>query len=188
MLLFRVAGPFEVHPTEYAAGRMIDKGSSDRFWAEHGDLASEVGCYVFGFRASHGLIPAYVGQSKTGFKHECFQHHKLTHYNSALLDRIAGTPIMFFVLRSEGSTGVLETCIDQLEHFLIQLAAKRNPELENVHRVDWAIQGVWRSRGGQPSQAALSLRKLLSFHEESMVAAPSSEERDESSQEEAAIS
>jgi hypothetical protein len=97
MLSFHVEGPFEIAPVHEQGGKLIEKTAVEKFWADEdkAHLADAVGCYLFGFRTGGGLLPVYVGQSKTGFKHECFGHHKLTHYNTALVQRLAGTPIMF---------------------------------------------------------------------------------------------
>ena len=163
MLRFRIEGPFEIEPIHEAGGKLIQKTSVDKFWSDDGKshLEEAVGCYVFGFRAGSGLVPVYVGQSKTGFKNECFQHHKLTHYNNALVKRRRGTPIMFFVVKDEGATSVFEACIGVVEHFLIQNALARNPGLENVQLSDWIIQGVYRSTPGGQSDSARLFRKFL---------------------------
>ena len=105
------------------------------------------------------MVPAYVGQAKAGFRNECFDHHKLTHYNTALVKRKSGTPIMFFVCKEEGSTHEFEACIDRVENLLIQFALTRNHELTNVHIGDWCIQGVYR--GGRRSQFAKLFRQLM---------------------------
>jgi hypothetical protein len=166
MLHFRVDGPFEIEPYHGANGRIIEQTAIERFWDRYGEHADATGCYVFGFRASHGMVPVYVGQAKNGFKHECFQHHKLTHYNTALVNRKSGTPIIFFVSRDAGPTSSFEACIDQVERLLIQFALSRNPALANVHRTDWSIQGVYRSKGGEPSNAAKQFRRLLGLDPE----------------------
>ena len=97
MLRFRVEGPFEIAPVHEANGRLVERTSIDKFWDDQdkADLANAVGCYVFGFRAGGGLLPVYVGQSKTGFRHECFEHHKLTHYNTAIARGSRARPSCF---------------------------------------------------------------------------------------------
>jgi hypothetical protein len=160
MIHFRVEGPFEVEPLHGKHGRVIQKECIERFWEENPELADEIGCYIFGLRTGGGLTPIYVGQSKTGFKRECFQHHKLTYYNEAVVTH-TGTPIMFFVVRDSGPTGSLETCLDQVEHYLIQLAVQHNPDLANVKRVEWSISGLFHSGRGQPSASAKALRQIL---------------------------
>ncbi|HEY7315542.1 MAG TPA: hypothetical protein VH643_39805 [Gemmataceae bacterium] len=160
MIRFRVEGPLVVRPLQGIHGRMIEKSAIERFWEENPDLADEVGCYIFGMRSGGGLTPIYVGQSTTGFKHECFQHHKLTHYNEALVTR-NGTPIMFFVVKDAGPQSILETCLDQVEHYLIQLAVQHNPDLANVKRVEWSIPGVFHAEPGHPTASAMALRQIL---------------------------
>ena len=106
MIKFKVQGPYEIEPIHVPGGKLIDKSAVEKFWSDDGksELAECVGCYVFGFRSSKGTVPAYVGQAKTGFRNECFDYHKLAHYNSALVKRKSGTPVMFFVCKEEGST------------------------------------------------------------------------------------
>ena len=119
-----------------------------------------MGCYIFGLRTGGGLTPIYVGKSSTGFKRECFQHDKLTHYNEALVMH-SGTPVMFFVVKDSGPEATIETCLDQVENYLIQLAVQRNPKLANVKKVEWSISGVFRAGSGHPSASATAFRQML---------------------------
>lgn len=160
MITFRVEGPFEIPVMKGAMGRVIDKDARSRFWEQYATLGSEMGCYVFGIRAGKGILPVYVGQAKNTFAQECLADHKLTHYNAEIARR-RGTPVLFFVARDGGTSGALETCLDHVEHFLIQVAVERNPELANVRRVEWSIQGVFRSDSGRTSDAARLLRRAL---------------------------
>jgi len=116
-----------------------------------------VGCYIFGVRAGKGIVPLYAGQSKVTFKTECFTYHKLHRYGKALAKRRIGTPVMFFLVKEQGSSA----CIDDVEAFLIQNALVKNPDLANVHRKAWCITGVLRSGKGPPSRSARHLRRLL---------------------------
>jgi hypothetical protein len=102
MISFRVEGPFEIKPLHLHYGRVIQKEVIEKFWEENPECSEGLGCYIFGMRTGGGLIPIYVGKSSTGFRHECFQHHKLTHYNEAIASQ-KGTPIMFFVVKDSGS-------------------------------------------------------------------------------------
>lgn len=160
MIQFQVEGPLEIKPLHGSHGRLIERSAIERFWEDNPELAEEIGCYIFGMRSGGGLMPIYVGQSTTGFKHECFQHHKLTHYNEALVTR-SGTAIMFFVLKESGPQSTLETCLDQVEHYLIQLAVQHNPDLANVKRVEWTIPGVFHTGPGHPTASAKALRQIL---------------------------
>lgn len=160
MIRFRVEGPLVIAPLQGSHGRMIEKTAIAKFWEQNQELADEVGCYVFGMRTGGGLTPIYVGQSKTGFQHECFHYHKLAHYNEALITR-SGTPIMFFVVKDSGPQSILETCLNQVEHYLIQLAVQHNPDLANVKKVEWSIPGVFHAGPGQPSASAKALRQIL---------------------------
>ena len=68
---------------------------------------------------------------------------------------------MFFVVKDEGPEGALGTCLDHVEHFLIQMAAEKNPDLSNVKRLEYRINGVFRTSLGPPSKAARELRRML---------------------------
>ena len=160
MITFRVEGPFVIPVMKGAVGRLIDAGARSKFWDEYRHLAAEVGCYVFGIRAGQGIVPVYVGQAKCGFGQECLTDQKLMHYNTELARR-RGTPVLFLVAKEGGSNGAIETCINHVEHLLIQFALERNPELENVQRVEWSIDGVFRSGPGRVSDAARLLRRTL---------------------------
>ena len=148
-------------PTRGKGGRLIDRASADRFWGAYPELADCVGCYLFGVRASRGYVPIYVGQASTGFRNECFEATKLEHYNRAMNQRGRGTPVLFFVVKDEGPEGSLDSCLDHVEHFLIQMAAEKNAELSNVKRLEFRIQGVFRASMGPPSKAARELRRML---------------------------
>jgi len=157
---FRVEGPLDVKPHQGPHGRIIQVENSKKFWEENPDLAEAVGCYIFGLRTGGGLTPIYVGQSKTGFRKECFQPHKLNHYNGALANR-TGTPIMFFVVPDNCPQASLETCLNQVENYLIQLAVQHNPDLANVKIVEWSIPGVFHAGPGHLSESAKALRQIL---------------------------
>jgi hypothetical protein len=163
MIKFNVEGPYEIEPIHAPGGKLIEKSAVEKFWMDEkkSELAECVGCYVFGFRSSRGIVPAYVGQAKTGFRNECFDHHKLTHYNTALVKRKSGTPVMFFVSKAEGSTHEFEACIDRVEYLLIQFALTRNSELTNVHIADWCIQGVYRNSVGHKSESATLFCEMM---------------------------
>ena len=161
MVVFNVRGPFPIKLRRRPGGRFIDVETIARFWSQCADLVEETGCYVFGVRAGRGIVPAYVGQSTTGFKNECFESHKLQHYHGALADRAKATPVMFFLVRTEGPASTVEASVDRLEDFLIQIASDRNPSLRNVRRVEWCIQGVVRSQPGPPSDAAVFFRRMM---------------------------
>ena len=141
---------------------MIDQASADRFWSEHPDLANAIGCYVFGVRAGRGgYVPIYVGRASNGFRNECFAYHKRDRYNTALNNRGACTPVMFFVVKESGPDGALDTCLDHVEHFLMQVASERNADLANERRVDYRILGVFRTSVGPPSKSSRLLRRML---------------------------
>jgi hypothetical protein len=169
MIHFRVEGPYKIKKSRKKQGYSIDKEAVRRFWTENQHIADEVGCYVFSLRTGRGLMPFYVGQSKTGFRHECFTDDKICHYHETIVDH-CGTPFMFFLVKHSGPNAILETCLNQVENYLIQLASQRNPHLENVKRVAWSVHGIFNSPRGQPSHSAKQLRRLLGISRSSIEA------------------
>lgn len=162
MYEFTVHGPYPVTVTVLPGGRQIDPASAEQFWASQPDLADAVGCYVFGLNTSGGITPWYVGKSSTGFRHECFQYHKLRHYTEVIL-RHRGTPVVFLIKKESGPPGSLEGCLTRVEQYLIEEAVHHNSELMNVQRVEWCIRGIYHSSPGRQSDDALALRRALGF-------------------------
>jgi len=160
MYEFTVHGPYSVAVTVLPHGRQIDVGSAEQFWATQPDLADAVGCYVFGLKTGGGITPWYVGKSGTGFRHECFQSHKLQHYNETLM-RHVGTPVVFLIRKESGPPGSLESCLHRVEEYLIAEALHHNPELTNIQRVEWSIRGIYHSSRGRQSGDALLLSRAL---------------------------
>ena len=161
MITFRAIGPLIVVPSEGPRGRLIDEAAAARFWAANPTLKRRVGCYVFGVRAGKGYVPLYVGKAAVGFEQEVFADHKLKHYNASLLPRQRGTAVLFLVAKDSGGRSGLDSCLRHIEHYLIQLAAEKNPKLSNIRRQEYRILGVFR-RGEWPlSPGAKELRRML---------------------------
>lgn len=144
--------------------RAIAPGELRNFWAfveeQHPGLPSAFGCYVFAIRVGRGTLPWYVGKTCRGFKSECFELHKLRHYDDALTDKMRGTPLLYFVARmTRGgrlSTSASAKEADFLESTLIGMALKRNTDLKNVSGTKFLseihVPGLVNPRKGrQPS-------------------------------------
>ena len=165
MASFSVKGPFDVPCTTQKGGRSIAKGDIKMFWDEHDDIAGERGCYIFGFRASKGSKPTYVGKATKSFKQEIFAPHKLNKYSQGFNDRIKGTPIMFFICLDRTKGPVNKSAINDAESYLIQTSLVANKKLTNEKKTalePWGIRGIIRSHGA-PSKAATELRKCLNL-------------------------
>jgi hypothetical protein len=163
---FGVAGPFDVPFSDEPGGRSIDGDSGRALFQEPEarELPRGKGCYVFGIRGSYGLVtPWYIGKtSKSDFETECFTSHKLVKYNRALTKTGRGTPVLIFLVHPRSRGKPNSEAIDQLETFMIQLAAKVNPNLLNLTKKEgrwWSIRGF--EGKGRPSLAAKALARTL---------------------------
>ena len=119
-----------------------DKDSLRYFWEtveeiEEG-LSQAIGIYIFSIRAGKGSIPWYVGKAeKQVFMKECFQHHKLTHYNNCIAKR-KGTPLLTLIPKFTKKdyfvqpNGYEHADITTLEKMLIGTCLKKNPKLANA--------------------------------------------------------
>lgn len=164
--LFLVEGPYEIPYYQGKAGRVILDDNVKAFWKQHGTIAGQRGCYVFGIRAGKGYTPGYVGKATKSFKQESFSSHKLMRYQQFLADYQKGTPVMFFVLAPAKKGAPNAKHIGELEDFLIQIAIAANPDLLNVkgtRQEEWGIKGVIRSGLGKPSSSAKEFIKFMSF-------------------------
>ncbi len=163
---FDVKGPFDVPFDDEPGGRSIDGDCGRALFQnpEAAGLGASKGCYVFGIRASHGLItPWYAGKTtRSDFERECFASHKLVAYNRALTKVSRGTPVLIFIVHPRSRGKPNSEAIRQLESFLIQLAAARNPHLLNKTLKEgrwWAIRGLGGS--GRRNRASKALARTL---------------------------
>ena len=163
MATFSVSGPFSIQCTKQKVGRSITKEDISAFWKAHAEIAAKRGCYVFGFKASKGSKPMYVGKATKTFKQEVFQYHKKDKYAQALGSQAKGTPVMFFVSLNKAQGPVSKSAIDEVETYLIQAGMAANKNLLNDKKTSvesWSISGLIRSKGKAPKQA-LDLRKMI---------------------------
>jgi hypothetical protein len=160
---FSVKGPFNVPVAKFKVGRGIDKTGIATFWEAHSELATQYGCYVFGFRAAKGSKPVYVGKATRTFKQEVFTDHKLNKYSQAFAVQAKGVPILFFVCLNRAKGARNKTAIDEVESFLIQAGLAANKNLLNDRKISvesWSIGGILRSRGKAPAPAQ-AFRKFI---------------------------
>jgi hypothetical protein len=157
---YGVYGPF---PIPAGRPRFIEKRARDDVFDQAESacrgLSQAHGCYIFSMRAGRGYRPWYVGKAcgKGGFRGECFQAHKLQHYNSVVTKTRRGTPVLHLIARSTRS-GKLSFRnagqeIEWLERMLIGLALRENPELLNrkdtKYLKDLVVPGIL-GRPGKP--------------------------------------
>lgn len=167
---FVLYGPFSIafdggskkHP------KFIERKQEKTFWTQAGasTLREKRGCYVFALRASRGFVPWYVGKTNKGFAKECFTPAKLNIYNSVMHQRLRGTPVLFFVAPRGNRTVVSKEIVHEVEIYLIQTAARRNPGLKNVHHAKkptWLIQGAVYSNRGKPPETAQKFKTMMAL-------------------------
>lgn len=130
------------------------------FWEKCPDLAKQQGCYVFGIKVSKGITPYYIGKATKSFGQEIFTDSKIRRYNNVLAITKKGTPTMFLVSYPRKGAKVN---IKQLEDFLIQLAAIKNPKIQNIKgtkQPTWSIKNILRS-SGKPNKHAKTFKKMM---------------------------
>lgn len=160
----------------------IDRKALKEWWSHQVlpngfELGSAIGCYVFSISSGRGTMPWYVGKaSGQVFQEECFEHHKLTHYNDVLASRERGKPCLTLFVKLTPK-GRLAKSSDRegahkdivfLENHLIGLCIKRNSELRNVRDTAFLrsmeVPGLLNTprggRGGR-SSGVQALKKLL---------------------------
>ena len=178
MSYYYTFGPFPVPRKGGAGGKKVLDGSKaaiNRFWEgveqTVSGLSAARGCYIFGVNAGRGVTPWYVGQSKTGFKNECFKDAKINHYHDVINDISKGTPVLILLARYTQGNKVSKTIdpheVDFVEQYMIGLALNKNANLRNVKNTKFLrtlqIPGVLNNPLGKPNAGALLLRQALGF-------------------------
>jgi len=134
--------PFEI--PRQTTNKLVanDNNSLALFWEEIEDecegLSEAIGIYIFSIRAGKGNLPWYVGKAeKQVFKSECFQHHKLTHYNNCIAGK-RGTPLLTLIPKFTQNdyftqpNGQTHADISALEKMLIGTCLQKNTNLANI--------------------------------------------------------
>lgn len=163
---YEVLGPYDLQVTKRKKGkatvRNMTRDDVSLFWNENDEIASRRGCYIFGMRNGPGQKPWYVGMTKNSFKQECLNDRNSRIINEIMVLR-KGTPVLYFVVPYNKRKGNKRD-VEQIETFLIQQAANKNPEIYNVvgkSKPVWCIDGVVRGRHGQNCAASKELRRML---------------------------
>ncbi len=152
-----------------------DKESMSSFWEqveeEEEGLSQAIGVYIFSIRAGKGNLPWYVGKAeKTRFISECFQHHKLTHYNSCIAGR-RGTPLLTLIPKFTQNNyfakpnGNSHADITTLEKMLIGTCIQKNNQLTNIrdtklHR-EMMLPGYVNTPQGGMSNCVKEFKNLI---------------------------
>ena len=170
---YEIFGGFEI-PRKPGKPAVADTRDRQAFWKEldeaHPGLSSARGCYVFGIRAGRGILPWYVGKTcKQSFKGECFELHKLRHYDDAISDKKRGTPLLYLVARMTKSgrfaTSAPPNEVRFLEHMLIGMALQRNKFLKNIAHTTFLkglhVPGLVNPGKGPPRGAAAVFKRMV---------------------------
>lgn len=176
MTLYHTFGPFIIpRRTSPSGNKVLDSSaeSISAFWdvvdKKRRQLSTACGCYIFAIRAGGGIKPWYVGQSKTGFRNECFQPSKVNHYHDIVNNSLKGTPVLIFVARHT-TAGNLSTTLsireaNFVEQYLISFALWNNPALKNIKNTSYLrtlqIPGILNNPTGKPSAGAALLQRTL---------------------------
>ena len=173
MFYFYPYGPFPMPKS--ATKRRIDKDSQKDFWfkrdTKYNGLSYAVGCYIFSIRRSGGRpVPWYVGKTEKYYRSECFDSHKLEHFNNAL-DENSGTPLLTLIAKRTPGGNFANPSVNEhldiqfLEKHLIALAIRCNPELKNKKDTRFlreiVVPGILNTPPVRQSGSVSELKKLL---------------------------
>ena len=166
MVQFVVKGPFPVPLRKgVTGGRLIHQEQLKAIVQECDDV-SKPGCYVFSCASGRGSLPVYVGKASKNIFKEAFNDRNINSLNEYLSNR-RKAKIEFYVIHQanvRGQTGN-ETCIDDIEDWLIGFASRRTAQLLNIHGArptKWSIAGVANHDSrGHPGSSVLSFKAMM---------------------------
>lgn len=174
-LNFEIFGAFDI-PRLKSDRDEIDTCALIDWWAGHESrvgmpLGISLGCYIFSMRSGGGTLPWYVGKTEISFRQECFQPHKLRHYERIMRNNAKGTPQLTLIANvTPGGKPVKpskngHSQIEFLEKYLIMECLRRNDELVNSKNTALLrkikVPGVVNPARGKPSTEAQELAKLI---------------------------
>jgi len=152
-----------------------DKHEIKSFWEEVEDedegLSSSIGIYIFSIRAGRGILPWYVGKAeKCGFIGECFQPHKITHFDNCIASR-KGTPLLTLIPKFTNNdrftkpNGKIHHDISSLEKMLIGSCLQKNKELVNARDTklfkEMIVHGYLNTPQGGISKSVKEFKKII---------------------------
>lgn len=166
--------PFEI-PKQDNGLITRDKVKLREFWeivdAEEEGLSDAIGIYIFSIRAGRGVLPWYVGKSeKTSFFKECFQAHKVNHYDNCIAGR-RGTPILTLIPKLTQAdyfaqpNGSPQRDISTLEKMFIGACLQKNKDLVNARDTkifrEMVVPGYLNTQQGGVANSVKELKKLI---------------------------
>lgn len=171
-MFFKVYGPLKLNlPPD---SKLITKETLTSLIAEVEEteegLSKACGCYVFGVRASKGIVPWYVGQTNKELVKEALNSTNMGHYNR-VMEKKTGTPVLFLVPkftptgRFGRSTSKPSKAITFLEEWLIANALKKNQKLINSKKTFFIknvhVTGILNATHGTATVSSSKLKKTL---------------------------
>lgn len=172
---FLVYGPFEMIRDPETGLVAHDKASKNYFWETVDKmevcLSDACGCYVFALSSGGSKRPWYIGKAeKQAFRAECFQPHKINHYNS-IVGKLKGRPLLYLIAKITSDNYFTRPSsngndqISTLENMLIGIALSRNKDLLNLKGTKYMreliVHGLINASPGNPGIPTIDLRKTL---------------------------
>ena len=102
---FIAAGPFDV-PLQPGVrkAKLIDRAGAKSLAGQSNGFLRR-GCYVFGIRAGRGMLPIYVGMTKSqNLITEAFNEKNLNRVNE-YINRQKGNPVIYIIYQKAGKGG-----------------------------------------------------------------------------------
>ncbi|MBV1712699.1 MAG: hypothetical protein KUA37_11970 [Desulfomicrobium sp.] len=173
-MIFSPYGSFVI-PKQEKGLISTDRDELKKFWKnveeEAEGLSSAIGIYIFSIRAGKGMRPWYVGKTENaGFFKECFQPHKINHYNYCIAKR-KGTPLLTFIPKLTQAdnlaqpNGRPQKDISSLEKMLIGACLQKNKDLVNARDTkifrDMVVHGYLNNPQGGVKNSVKEFKKLI---------------------------
>ena len=165
MVEFTVKGPYDV-PVKVvgSSARFVDKELLRSLLSQSDGAIAKAGCYVFSLRAARGCIPVYVGKATRNILREAFNDRNCNNLAEYINARQRGRLQISIV--HQNKMRLLQgnkDCIADIEEYLIGYAARRNPDLINIHGTggaSWSIKGVNNGRGA-PAAVVAEFKEMM---------------------------
>ncbi len=172
---FDVYGPYEI--ARFTPKKLITKESCTDLQSRLSEFDTSCGCYIFAMRAGKGIKPWYVGQAnKSSLIQEALNPSNIVKFNTDVLSRFKGTPVIFFLPLLTGNKKVFakptkrkegRKSVDFLEEWLIASALQKNPSLINKQKTkflrDIHVRGIFNPVQGEADDHSAALKKTLNL-------------------------
>ena len=140
--------------------KKLDRKKLSDFW-DKVECGGRRGVYIFGYRASRGYTPLYVGQTKKQtFKRRIYQHMYSGKFDEIIRPVKKGTPILIFIARI-GSGKNSNSAIDDLEWDFINHSFNRNKNLHNDRGFEKPVYKIRGFEGSGKRSKSVSALKTI---------------------------